>query len=687
MVADSPALGLLALPSQAAPIACAYPTHMPVNERDADLNPRHPTMDYCSEISRHRRAVAESALAIARDLEAGRASAPFQEKLTVLAGDPTLPVRAAVIPANTETMHALLSEIIGHDYNVCKVVVPSRLGFSEVLLQERGFLLDTGAGAREFDDAGSFLSALQETHALQQSDSESLEPLRVKLSAPSHLNGLCLLVPHSLDALVRKPALLSTLADQADWVFLAGDHQTTLTTGQRTTIQLVLEHVTGLQNVMQPPADPAAAQPPAEEWWKGWKVTLSLGLVRLGTELLRNRLALLTTPSSELRQYLVQSRLLRQLDMTLALMQEECELVQRQLGTRLSLSKEGLTGPDAAPDLRKTAEAIRTRFQEEVDSVVKAAEREAKASLAPDGEANRQLRTAVQSLSVDDIEQTTGEATIKLTLAPAAGERLTQSVLTLARQRLGADLRQLQEGIECSVRDAKRAIEAATGARPVLSVELPDDNALWDTIANVSRPEVRYRGEMPRPTLATRFSAARSVIMGLMIAGTILGGVVTLAGDQSGGQGLRTTLAAFMLPMLIVGFLWTYVSFRKKEALTLEKEVEKLQDGVLTELRRVLQELHREQMGLVNTSLQKAQRAVQSQLDDTFGKLEKQRQRDQEDTRRRSGEQQRSMDQRISRLRQFTGQISSLQSKLGEAERLRSQWLAAWIDRFNQGKV
>jgi hypothetical protein len=642
-------------------------------------------MDYCSEISRHRRAAADSALAIARELEAGRAVAPFQEKLTALAGDPTLPVRAAVVSANPDTLHALLSEIIGQDYNVCKVVVPSRLGYSEVLLQERGFLLDTGAGAREFDDAGSFLNALQQTHALQQADEGSLEPLRLKLKGPAHLNGLCLLVPHSLDALVRKPALLSTLADQADWVFLAGDSATKLTTPQRQTIQLVLDHVTGLQNVMRPPADPATA--PAEEWWKSWKVSLSLGLVRLGTELLRNRLSLLTTPASELRQYLVQSRLLRQLDMTLALMAEECEQVQRQLGTRLSLGKEGLTGPDAAPDLRKSAEGIRTRFQEEVDSVVKAAEREAKVSLAPDGDANRQLRTAVQALNVDDIEQTMGEAVIKLTLAPATAARLTETVLGLARQRLSADLRQLQEGVECSVRDAKRAIETATGARPVLSVDLPEEGALWETIANVSRPEVRYRGEMPRPTLATRFNAARGTIMGLMIAGTILGGVVTLTGDQSGGQGLRTTLAAFMLPLLIIGFLWTYVSFRKKEALLLEKEVEKLQDGVLAELRRVLQELHREQMGLVNTSLQKAQRAVQSQLDDAFGKIEKQRQRDQDDARRRSSEQQRSMDQRISRMRQFTGQISTLQSKLGEAERLRAQWLPAWIDRFNQGKV
>jgi hypothetical protein len=645
-------------------------------------------MDYRAELRKIRRASADAALVIAAELEAGRAVSPFQEKLGQLAGEPVIPVRAAVIAAQPEVMHALLSEIIGHDYNVCKVVVPSRLGFSEVLLQERGFLLDTGAGAREFDDAGSFLSALQQTHALQQNEGDSLEPLRLKLKGPTHLNGLCLLVPHSLDAMQRKPALLSTLADQADWVFLAGDQGTTFTAEQRATIQLVLEHVTGLQNVMQPPA--AGAPPPAQpplEWWKDWKVTLSLGLVRLGTELLRKRLSLLTAPDSELRQYLVESRLLRQLDMTLGLMAEETQQEQRKLGNRLSLTREGLTGPDSQPDLRKAAEGIRTRFSEELDSLVKAAEREAKASLQADGEVARELRAAATSLSTDDIEQTEGEVAIKLSLAAETTERLTALVLGLARRRLAADLRQIQEGVECSVRDAKQAIETATGARPAVSLELPDEAALWETISNLARPEIRYRGEMPRATLGARFNAARQVIMGMLIVGTILGGVTVLTGEEGGGQGLRTYLTAFMLPMLVVGFLWTYVSFRKKERLTLEKEVEKLQDGVLAELRRVLQELHREQMTILGGALQKAARAVQQQLDGTFEKLDKQRQREAEDARRRQGEQQRSMDQRIARMRQFAGQLATLQSNLKEAERVRANWLAAWIDRFNQGKA
>lgn len=635
------------------------------------------------DIIRQRHSTAEAALGIARELEAGRAVAPFQEKLTQLAGDFALPVRAAIIADQPGDLHALLSEIIGQDYNVCKVVVPSRLGFSEVLLQERGFLLDTGDGPREFDDSGSFLTALQQTHALQQTDDGSMEPLRLKLKGPAHLNGLCLLVPHSLDAMVRKPALLSTLADQADWVFLAGNPGTTFTPEQRATIQLVLEHVTGLQNVLHP-ADPAPAT--TTEWWKGWTVTLSLGLVRTGTEPLRSRLAFLTAPDSELRQYLVETRRLRQLETTLLLMNEEIQQSQRQLGNRANLAKDGLVGTAAAADLRKTAESLRTRLTEELESLTRAIERDTKVALAPDGAINRRLRDAAFTLEVDDIEQTPAEVAIKLTLAPETSERLTASLLAIARERLASDHQQLQEGFDCSLRDIEKSLEVATGARHKLALEMPDEAALWDQTASVARPEMRYRGEMPRPTLLTRLSAARQGIMSLMIAGTILGGAGALTGDGD-SQGIRTTLYALMLPLLIVGFLWTYVSFRKKERLTIEKEVEKLQEGVFGELRRVLQELLREQQAGLAAALQKNLRTAHQQVDAALDRLDKQRQREAEEARRRQTEQQRTYEQRGQRMRQFGAQLSTLQSQLAEARKIQARWLGDWIQRFNQGKV
>lgn len=647
-------------------------------------------MDFRAEASRLRQAVADNALALARELEAGRAVAPFQDKLGQLRqAEVSLPVRAAILSSKPEAAQALLSDIVGHDYNVCKVVVPSRLGYSEVHLQERGFLLDTGAGAQEFDDVGAFLRALQETHLLHGAEEGGLEPLRVKLKGPAHLDGLCLLVPHSLDALQRKPALLSTLADQADWVFLAGDPQATVNAEQRQTVQLVLDHVTGLQNVLI--AGDAAStpeRPSAEEWWKGWKVTLSLGLVRQGTDLLRNRLSLLTAPGSELRHYLVEGRLLRQLETTLLLMEEELQQSQRTLANRIHLGREGLLPDSAAVDARKLAESLRTRLAEESDNVLRAVEREARGALAPDGEIHRRLGDEAQRLSSDDIQQTPTEVVIKLTLAEHVTQRLTATVTELGHRRFTADLAQVREGLECSVRDAEAALEKSTGLRHKVTLELPDEAALWQTLASGARTEVRYRGEMPRPTLASRFQAARQSIMGVMILGTVLGGVATLTGDGNSGNGeARSLLYAFMLPLLIVGFLWTYVSFRKKERLTLEKEVDKLQDGVAGELRRALQDLLREQQAALASAAQRALRGVQQQIDAALEKVHALRQRESEDNRKRQVEQQRSLEQRLARLRQSSQQLGTLRGRLSEAQKLHRQWLAAWIERFNKGQA
>ncbi|MDP2138863.1 MAG: hypothetical protein Q8J74_13515 [Candidatus Didemnitutus sp.] len=640
-------------------------------------------MDFRATLSTQRHSIATAALAVAKELEAGRAQAPFQEKFATLASkDTAVSIRVGILAPTPDVAHALLADFLGPDYNVCKIVVPSRLGYSEVLLQERGFLLDAGDGAREFADAGTFIDAIKATHALESKGDVDLEPLRVKLKGPAHLTGLCLLIPQSIDALVRKPALLSTLADQADWVFLAGTAATKIAPPSRQAIQLILDNVTGLQNVLVP-AEGEIAE--AEEWWKGWKAGLSLGLVKQGSDLLRTRLSLLTAPDSELRQYLVEVRLWRQLETGLALLVEESEQAQRMLGNRLSLTRDGLVGPGANGDLRKILEGVRQRFTDETENVIRTIDREAKAALAPAGEINRHLRTAAANITADDIEQTMTESLIKLTPAAHIVGQLVQSVSELYRQRLANDIRLLNDGLECSIKDAEAALEKSSGLRHKLAFDPIDEQTLWETISHAARPEIRYRSEMPRPTLGSRFNAARQTIMGVMIAGTVLGGAATLVGD--GGQNVRTTLYALMLPLLVIGFLWTYVSFRKKERLTLEKEVEKFQDGVLGELRRVLQELHREQLGILNTSTQKLLRSISQQADDVLSRLDQQRQRDAEDQRRKQSDQQRTMEQRVGRLRQFTSQLTTLQSRFADARKLQSTWLSEWISKFNQGKV
>ena len=646
-------------------------------------------MDFRSDLIRSRKDTADAALVIARELEAGRAVAPFQQKLAQLAiADATLPLRAAILAPQSEAIHALLSEIIGHDYNVCKVVVPSRLGYSEILLQERGFLLDTGAGIREFDDEGTFLSALQTTHVLPSGDTDSSATLRFHLKGPAQLSGLGLLVPHNLDTLVRRPALLSSLSDQADWIFLVGSTQSTISAEQRQAVQLVLDQVIGLQHVLvRPPATDPSGTPAtaAEEWWRGWKVSLNLGLVRQGSDLLRQRLALLTAPDSELRHHLVEARLQRQCLTTLQLMEEELSLTQRALANRLSLGGDGLLADSAPADLRKTTETLRARLTEETDSLLKSAERETKVLLGPDGDFARELRAAATALTADDIVHTPGEVVVKLTLGDHVSLRLGETLAALGCQRLASDLALLREGLECSLRDAEKNLEKATGIRHRLALDLPDEESLRATLAAATRPEIRYRGEMPRTTLATRFATARQGIMGLMILGTLGGGIAILTGDgQAGATGIRNLLAMLMLPLLIIGFLWTYVSFRKRERLLLEKEVEKLHDGVLSELRRALQDLLREQQSALAAAAQRALRSVQTQVEAACEKVQSLRQREAEDNRRRQSEQQRTVETRLTRLRQFSQQLATLQTRLVSAQKPQQQWLSSWIERFNK---
>ncbi|MFU8848483.1 MAG: hypothetical protein ACNA77_07175 [Opitutales bacterium] len=656
-------------------------------------------MSYDSRLAKNRSKTAFALAEIAAEIEAGRAATPFQKALKALTPiEVDAPIRVALLADSSAALHSLLSEIVGHDYNVCTVVVPSRLGYSEIFLQERGFALDDGTGPRDFPDVDSFLRALESSQVLPGVNSDTSEPIRFKLMGPAQLSGLCLLVPQSLDSLLRKPALLSTLTDQADWVFLAGGEAGVLTEDQRQAVQLVLDHVTGLQNVLitTPPSHlsaaekaPSASSAPAGAavWHHGWRVGLSLGLVRQGSDRLRERLSMLTSPKSELRSYLVEVRLWRQLESTIQLMEEELAQASRSLNNHLHLAREGLlSSGDAAQNLRKAGETLRARLAEDGESLLKATEREAKSALGVDGSATRRLREAAQALTVEDIEQTSGEAAIRLTLDARASHQLSELVETIAQTRLTAELKQIHEGFECSVRDAEAALEQATGLRHRLPCDLPDEVALRATLV-ATRPELRYRGEMPKATLGARFGSARQLIMGLMIAGTLVGGIGVLTGDASPGGGPRALISAIMLPMLVLGFLWTYISFRKKERLTLVKELDKLHEGVATELRRVLQDIFRDQQAALAAALQRAQRSVQTEVETALEKTAQLRQREIEDARKRQAEQERSVEQRSARLRHLAQQLLTVKPNLTQARELQAQWLSAWIDQFNQEKI
>ena len=623
------------------------------------------------------------ALALAQTQEAGQAQTPlcdaFDRFQTGFHGEP---VHAILLGSSPENTAAAVSALVGEDYNICRVIVPSRIGYTEVLLQERGFSVESGGQRYDFDQMEPFIKALEKEDILQAGNpSNWMDPLRLKLPAPTRRRGLRLLIPESLDALIKKPALLSTLADQADWLFLCGQRDEDLDVASRDTLQLLIDQMVGLQCLI---CDEKKASMPAHGWWTGWKVVCSLSPLQLAesSDAVDARLALLTQPDSELRRFIQESRRQRGLESSAELLVSEIEQMRQHLGNQKKLQQSGLmTGPNQDQTLRRAVDTAKQRMQEDVDAVRRSLEDESKRQLVPGGSAYEILENAAGEIEIDDIQQSVSGDVIRLSLDDDCRARLAKEIQTIGRKRLTSDLAIIQESLDVAAEQMQADLKSTAKMAFRPSFVAIDEQQMWTGMMGLARPEIRYRGEMSKPTVFSRLGKARQGIMGVLMLGMIFGSIGTLMGEKSN---VRVYLYAAMLPLIVIGFFYTYISFRKQQQIVLRKELDKLREGAARELRRVVSDLFREEQNVVGQHLQKLTRTLVSDLGEQVQKLESQKLGERERSARQAKEQERSIDQRLKKVEERQRKATSLAAAAPKLRTELTTWLSDWVTRFNK---
>ncbi|MGB0370421.1 MAG: hypothetical protein ACPGN3_03665 [Opitutales bacterium] len=142
-----------------------------------------------------------------------------------------------------------------------------------------------------------------------------------------------------------------------------------------------------------------------------------------------------------------------------------------------------------------------------------------------------------------------------------------------------------------------------------------------------------------------------------------------------------------MIPFLVIGFFWTYISFRKKEQETLLKEVEKLQTGVLSELRRLMADILRQAQGQIVQHYSKQIKEMQNQVSASLESFEEQRLKESTVKKKKAQEQKQSVEKRSRQLKDFKRELERLARESDGLDTLQLKWLQDWIGRFNQGKL
>lgn len=627
--------------------------------------------------------LANDALQLASTQEAGQAQTPLCDSLEHLqTGFHGEPVHAILLGFSPEDTAAAVSALVGDDYNICRVIVPSKIGYTEVLLQERGFSVESGGQRYDFDQLEPFVKALEREDILQDGNPGNwMDPLRLQLPAPSRRRGLRLLVPESLDALVKKPALLSSLSDQADWLFLCGKQNETLDSGARETLQLLIDQMVGLQCLV---CDEEQHAMPPQGWWTGWKVVCSLSPLALSGagESVDARLAMLTQPDSELRRFIQESRRQRGLESSVELLASEVEQTHQHLKNQRKLQESGLmAGVGQDQSLRRAIDSAKQRMQEDVEAIRRSLENESKRQLVPGGDAFGILETAAVGIDVDDIIQSVTGDVIKLSLDDDCRARLGDEIQSIGRSRLTSDLMIIQESLDVACEQMQSTLKQSAGMAFRPSFPAMDEQQIWTGMMGLARPEIRYRGEMAKPTVFSRLGKARQGIMGILMLGMIFGSIGTLMGEQSN---IRTYLYAAMLPLIVIGFFYTYISMRKQQQIVIRKELDKLRDGAARELRRVISDLFREEQNVIGQHLQKLSRLLAGELSDQVQKAESRQQVERDLSARQAKEKERSIDQRLRQVEDRKRKVSSLVTGVPKIRTELTAWLSNWVSRFNK---
>jgi len=637
----------------------------PARPSDRSVRSGDAPVDHELSLARALSAVVERATGIAAWQEAGQARAPITDCLRRLASDDGQPISVALIGLTPEAVSTLLAWLMDHDHHLCKVIIPEQVGVAELLLQDRGFVVEGPKGRQEFEDVAAFLQALQGSDLVQAANPGSwMDPLRMHLAAPAKRRGLRLLVPNGLPALVRKAAHVSLLADRAALVLVAGAAGDRIATDAAAALAPIF---TG-----GAPWIPVITEGDQAGWIRDLPSESSLPGITLG----RDGAALddlLFADGSPLRKFLRLAQRRRGIGEALDLLRQDLEQAGTSLANRRRLQDD--PGAAAATDGRSALDGLRRQVSGDLASLRRDREQVGKVALRADGEAWKGARAIAQGLTLDDLERTANGADWELTLRPDTQVALQQAIESLARRLMTEDLDLLRDGVQACAEQAAGELARLISVQQPLAVRQIDPQALWETLLTTARPELTYKGTIPRMTVGSRFASARKPMMALSMVAFMFGGVATLIGGGGASSTLRTVLYASMLPLFIIGFIWTYVSGARHETDLLKKEAERMHDGLLEACKRAIAEFQREKQTALAQHLTDTEKDLLRDAEERFRAVDENRRRQREQDAQKMRERNRNLETREKETQRNLEEIRRLGERdLRDSDRVLSDW-------------
>lgn len=575
----------------------------------------------CQLIARFRRLVAEGG-DLADRLEQGQAETPLCELFQALGqapdSDPFTAVLLAITPeARTTALHWLY----GPEYSVVSVNVVEKLGLVEIHLSERGFVLEHGAGQRQlFDQLDPFLQAISKTDNLTHPcDSNWMDPVRMGVTSQSGLRGVTLLVPGKPELLLEHPALLSRLSTRANLVVLAAPLHHELSESQQQALEALSASMDGIWPLLVVDELAEDTSLPEQGWWEGYRhPAVQLSPKLLTTHVKASMSPLLSEENEDSRRHLFITQHARRLESAGETLSDTLEQRLRQIDTRIRKEERKARAADShAGDLQSQRgdwQKLRQESSEQLIAMGKKLAEQARTRRNGSDEQTQMLERFLQSLSEQDLEREEGHKSVKLTVS----EDFVRKLLDVTSKGVRKDFERDINALHQQARELKLSMENRVSALAGEPQNLPeldfDRKAIWSSVENMFNVRLRYRGEMPKRGFWQRLKEGRQGAMSFMM-------IIGMLGMMFGATTLRENpLVGLILFLVFFGsIIYSFIGWRKDDEDRIAKELDKLRDGVISEVHRLVSEVQRELVTRMTDVLEQTKKVWSEELERLSG--------------------------------------------------------------------
>ena len=563
--------------------------------------------------------VSQQGQSVCDQLEKGQADTPLAEHFREIEADiDSAPFSVVLLGLTPEARAASLAWLYGNDFSVLTVNVVKQLGLVEISLRERGYALERANGERvEFDRLDPFMEALQQSDILSPLDGEEwVDPVRLAVNTPKGLQGLKVYMPESPEMILKSPGLLNRVVSQANLLVVAAPLHYALSDADQKAIQEVSQNMDGFWPLLVVDELEENVALPNIGWWQQHNIpTVQLKPQLLTTHVTANIPNMLMDIEDDSRQALFLYLQARRVIHASQAVDERCQQELRQLGSRKNReqrkAKSGEEDVKAGGAERHQWDTLRNGINDNMSRLDKRLQEMGKRALLPNESIHTQLNQFVDRLSIDDLNQEPGHSTVKLTVKDQFLDKLKDHVKAQLKQQFKQEVAICSETLVAEQKTIEDQARNLTNQGQTLSINSLPHRDIWAALKDQLSVNVRYRGEMPKRGFMARMSDGRRAIMGISMMAMVVGATFKAVW----GVDFRAVVM-LMAPLIFIGVIvWSYVVWPKQDAERLNKELDRVKDGLSSELKRLLSDLQRDKQSKFAEHLDEQKKSVLRRLD------------------------------------------------------------------------